>query len=159
MNPLVPGDVCYVDYGEAPQCVHTRLMVGVVDRATHEFMILTPDMDSYIEVLDSSNSDFAAFYRAGRGAAIPPGLNPAIIYGFAPMSAQDLARHLQQGRADADQERILRGLGAMPVVGAPAADDSIWILATMVEGRRHGGAGCPAAGFSSAWGLWSGASE
>ena len=147
MNPLVPGDVCYVDYGEAPQCVHTRLVVGVVDRATHEFMILTPDMDSYIEVLDSSNSDFAAFYRAGRGAAIPPGLNPAIIYGFAPMSAQDLARHLQQGRADADQERILPGLGAMPVVGAPAADDSIWILATMVEGRKVGEQVVPPPGF------------
>ena len=34
-NPVLqPGDVVYVDYGEVPNVVHTRLVTGVVDQAT-----------------------------------------------------------------------------------------------------------------------------
>lgn len=48
---LQPGDVCYLDYGEVPRVVHTRLVIGVVDHSTFEHMVLTPDMDHYIEEL------------------------------------------------------------------------------------------------------------
>lgn len=67
-NPILqPGDVVYVDYGEAPHVVHTRLVTGVVDRGTFEFMILTPDFDQYVEVLDASNPDFSAIHWAPAG--------------------------------------------------------------------------------------------
>eukprot|EP00438_Fugacium_kawagutii_P026192 Skav206687 [mRNA] locus=scaffold1764:19776:25916:+ [translate_table: standard] len=140
-------DVCYLDYGEVPACVHTRLVVGEVDRATHEFQILTPDFDSYIEILDGSNPDLVSFHRSGPAGGLPVGVNPATIYGFAAMTPQQLNRYLQQGRIDADQERALRGLAPLPVPGAAVADDSVWILASMVEGHKLGETITPPGGF------------
>lgn len=74
-NPVLqPGDVVYVDYGEVPNVVHTRLVTGVVDQATSEFMILTPDFDQYVEILDAGNPDFSAIHWAPpKGGGFLPG--------------------------------------------------------------------------------------
>lgn len=147
MNPIQVGDVVYMDYGEMPQVVHTRLVVGEVDRSSHEFMIVPPDSDCYVEILHDSNPDLVAFYRSGPGAGLPAGVNPAAVYAFAPMTPLQHSRYLQQGRVEADQERVQRGMQPLPVPGVGPADESVWILATMVEGRKVGGQINPPVGF------------
>ena len=117
------GDVCYMDYGEAPPCVHTRVVLAEVDAASHEFIILTPDFDIYCEQLDPSNADLTAFYNVGPGGALPAGVPPASIYGFAPMQAQDMARYMAAGRREAQSERLRRGLVAPAL---PACSGRWW---------------------------------
>ena len=65
MSLLQPGDVVYVDYGENPTVIHSRLVLAEVDRSQHEFMILTPDQDVYCEILHQSNPDYVGFYLSG----------------------------------------------------------------------------------------------
>ena len=55
----------YVDYGERPIVVHARLVLAAVDEAAHEYIIMTPDFDIYLDVLDDSNPDFTRFFGAG----------------------------------------------------------------------------------------------
>ncbi len=133
------GDVCYMDYGEIPACVHTRVVLAEVDAASQEFIILTPDFDIYCEQLDAANPDLTAFYNVGPGGALPAGVPPASIYGFAPMQAQELARHMAAGRREAQSERLRRGLVGAALPAAPAAvGGHIWVLGEMVEGHRIG---------------------
>ena len=47
---LQAGQLCYLNYGEAPPCVHTRLVLGHIQGFDH--LIRTPDGDEYIETLD-----------------------------------------------------------------------------------------------------------
>lgn len=107
---LSPGDVAYLDYGEAPRCVHTRLVTGVVDRGTHEFTILTPDFDEYIEVLHQSNPDIVGIHFAGPGGGNPPGIPANVIYSFAPMTAAELAWWLGRGRMKPLQRELAEDL-------------------------------------------------
>ena len=142
---LQPGDVVYLDYGEV-HVIHTRLITGVVDRTTHEFFTFTPDLDHYIEVLHQSNADLVGCQYAPPGGWYPPGRVAALfLYAFAPMTAAELARRLQDGRRAADQERLHRGLPAVAVPGVvPAAavgaqpDQAVWVLCTMVEVHNIG---------------------
>lgn len=61
------------------------------------------------------------------------------------MAALDLSNWLQTGRVEADRERGIRGLPPLPVpVGGV---QQIWVLATMVEGRKVGEEVFPPAGF------------
>ena len=83
------GDVVYMDYGEVPQCIHSRLVLAEVDANTFEYIILTPDHDVHLEILDSSNPDLNAFHLAGRGGGLPRQIRMANIYGFAPMTARE----------------------------------------------------------------------
>ena len=46
---------------------------AVVDHATFEHVVLTPDKDIYIEVLDISNEDFVRFFFSGPQGGIPRG--------------------------------------------------------------------------------------
>lgn len=144
---LQPGDVCYLDYGEVPRVVHTRLVIGVVDHSAFEYMVLTPDMDHYIEELHSGNSDLAHFYPAPPGGGLPRGVPRAAVYAFAPMSAADLARWLQRGRDEAGQERVRRGRPAgvapagpvaAPEGGGGVGDPLVWVVASPVEGKKIG---------------------
>lgn len=106
---IVPGDVVFLDYGEMPRCVHTRLVTGLVDPNTHEFTILTPDHDEYIEILHQSNTDLAGIHFSAPGSGNPPGIPANVIYSFAPMTAAELARWLTRGRTEAAAERQRRG--------------------------------------------------
>eukprot|EP00438_Fugacium_kawagutii_P012898 Skav204572 [mRNA] locus=scaffold2218:209660:210874:- [translate_table: standard] len=150
MNMLQPGDVCYLDYGEVPACVHSRLVLSEVDRSQHEFIILTPDQDIYCEVLHPSNGDLVAFHLSGPNNALPPGVPPAVIYGFRPMTALQLSTWMQDGRVEADRERATRGLPPLPgPAGVPGGVPQIWVLATMVEGHKVGEQVYPPPGFPS----------
>eukprot|EP00435_Cladocopium_sp_Y103_P076176 s26_g80.t1 len=142
------GDVMYVDYGEVPRCVHTRVVLAEVDPTTHEYVILTPDYDVYTEMLHHSNPDVTAVYNVGPGGGLPHGVRRNYVYGFAPMTAQELARFMAAGRAEAQAEIARRG-GVAPAVAAvpqavvapvAAAPDAglVWVLAEMVDGRKIG---------------------
>ena len=137
---LQPGDVVYLDYGEAPRVVHTRLVTGVVDTSTFEFTILTPDHDEYIEVLDASNTDLVGIHFAGAGGGLPPGVPGNVVYAFAPMTAAELARWISRGRAAAEAERNRRGLGPVnpPAQNVQPANTKVWVLCNMVEGHKIG---------------------
>ena len=149
------GDVVYMDYGFGE--VHTRVVLAPVDPTSFEWVILTPDLDIYTEILHSSNPDLNAFYNMGPGGALPRRVPRNQVYGFAPMAPHDLARHMGAGRQEASAERQRRGLGggqaavpgavaaAGPVAGgvvggaaAPMAAPVNWYLAEMVEGHKVG---------------------
>jgi hypothetical protein len=148
MSLLQPGDVVYVDYGENPTVIHSRLVLAEVDRSQHEFMILTPDQDVYCEILHQSNPDYVGFYLSGANNALPPGVPPAQIYGFRPMTALELSNFLQMGRGEADRERANRGMAPLAAAGGGAGQVAqIWVLATMVEGHKVGEEVFPPAGF------------
>ena len=153
------GDVVYIDYGEIPRVVHTRVILAVVDASLHDYVVLTPDHDVYTERLDvATNSDLAHFYNGGPNGGLPRGVPRNCIYAFAPMSAQELARFMAAGRQEAEAEIGRRGVavGRIPVVpggGAPVGgeggdpgvaqgagndDGMLWVLAEMVEGRKIG---------------------
>lgn len=148
MSQLQSGDVVFLDYGEAPQVVHTRLVLAEVDRASHEFIIVTPDGDCYNEILHDSNQDIVAFYPAGPNNALPVGVPPGNVYSFRPMTAMQLSTWMQLGRQEADRERAARGLAPLPVPGAGDGQaQKIWVLATMVEGHKVGEEVFPPVGF------------
>lgn len=143
---LDPGDVVYLEYGEVPRVVHTRLVTGIVDRGSHEYTILTPDHDEYVETLHDSNTDLTGIhFAAPGGGGIPPGIPANVIYAFAPMTAAELARWISRGRAEAAAERTRRGLAPIAVagvaggVGVPqGGQPMVWALATMIEGHKIG---------------------
>lgn len=117
---LAPGDVVYHDYGEVPRCVHARLVLAVVDPVLHEYIILTPDWDYYLEACHASSPDLAHFYTTPVRGGLPAGVPAASIYGFAPMDAGDYARFMRLGRQEAQNELRRRG-GAAPAVVPPVA--------------------------------------
>lgn len=138
------GDVLYVNYGEVPVLHHTRVVLATVDDLVHDYVILTPDLDVYVEKLHDSNPDFISVHPAGPNGAVPPAIAGQNIYGFRPLTAAEFARFTQEGREEAVAERNRRGLRAH----AGGAEDNIWVLAEMVEGKQIGDqvvppAGCP----------------
>eukprot|EP00439_Symbiodinium_sp_Y106_P030600 s4760_g3.t1 len=116
------GDVVFVDYGENPPCIHTRLIAAHINDDL--YVIISPDFDVYEEQLSQQNPDFVALWHAGAGlgAAPPPGVNRAHVYGFRPMTAIDYQRYMQLGRTYAAGLRLRLGLNAPGV--APAAAPS-----------------------------------
>ncbi|CAE7218022.1 unnamed protein product, partial [Symbiodinium necroappetens] len=137
-------DVVYVDYGERPIVVHTRVVLAPVDEGNHLYMILTPDLDIYAEILHDSNPDFTRFLGPGPRGGIPRGVSARNVYGFSPMTAAQLGAYIQQGREEARAERVRLGLDgghaapAAPALRADEAGNRFWVLAEMVEGRRIG---------------------
>ena len=115
------GDVAFVDYGEVPPCVHTRLVAShIMDDL---YVIITPDHDIYEEQLSQLNPDLVAFWPggAGLGMAPPPGVNPAHVYGFRPMTAIEYQRLMQMGRTYAAGLRTRLGVNVAPQVPVAAA--------------------------------------
>ena len=166
MMALNIGDVCFLDYGEVPRCVHARLIVGVVDAGSHEYLICTPDFDIYIEICHVSNPDISHFYLPGPRNALPARVPAADIYGFAPMDANTYARLLREGRTEVAAELARRGVpggaavvpgaaaaagpAAAPVAAPPAggaAVGSFWALAECIGDHKIGERVVPVAGF------------
>ena len=164
------GDVVFNDYGEHPRVLHSRLVLAVVDQGTCEYVILTPDFDVYVEILDDSNPDLVGFHRAGPGGGLPRRL-AGNVYGFAPMSAREYANFMAQGRAVADAEIAARGgvpvapaapvAAAVPPVAVPAGGaipavqagaNDVWVLCESIGSHKIGEqlnppAGCPQLGL------------
>lgn len=145
--PLQVGDTCYLDYGEAPQVIHCRLILDVVDRSTHDFIVLTPDYDIYTEQLDGSNVDLTDFHRSDARGGPPSGIPVGAVYSFAPLTAAALANFMALGRAEGEAERQRRGI-LPPAAAPPAAPaQTRWLLATMLEGHKIGEEVHPAPGL------------
>lgn len=144
------GMVVYCDYGEAPACVHSRLVVGVIDPGSFHYVVVSPDFDIFDDILDASNPDFVSFHPPGPNNGLPVGVAPASIYGFAPMAANEYARLLSRGRAFAAAERLR--LGIAPAVmggGAGAPVQRIWVLAESCGPLKIGASVTPPVGFPS----------
>ena len=84
-------DVVFMDYREAPQCIHSSLVLAEVNAATFEYIILTPHRSGYIyiymEILYGSNPVLVAFHLGRSGGGLPRAIRMASSYGFAPMPA------------------------------------------------------------------------
>ncbi|CAE7708857.1 AMY1.1 [Symbiodinium sp. CCMP2592] len=144
------GNIVYLDYGERPICVHTRVVLAVVDHATFEYTILTPDHDIYTEILDISNPDLTRFFTSGPNGGIPRGVSARNVYAFGPMTAIELSRFMQLGREEAEAEISRRGAtagaGLGPLAPAltpssgdlPGGDGHLWVLAEYVPGHKIG---------------------
>ena len=96
MANFFAGDLTYHDYGEVPQVVHERLVLGHVDG--HEYVIATPDRDIYIEVLDGSIPDLSRFWVGGARGVLPRDIPAANIYGFGAISARHYNRAARRPR-------------------------------------------------------------
>ena len=130
--------------------IHTRVVLAVIDHASHEYVVLTPDKDVHIDVLDESNEDFVRFFRAGPQGGLPRGVSARNVYAFAPMAPAELALHMQTGRALAEEELRNRGgrdvgggVGpfvpeAEPAAGAGGPDAEVWALHEFVKGHKIG---------------------
>ena len=103
-----PGQLCYLNYGEAPPVYHTRLVLGHVQN--HEYFIRTPDGDEYIEHLDGSNTDLTQFFVGPDDGSLPVGVPAAQVYAFQPMTVAELNRILASGRQLVAAELRARGL-------------------------------------------------
>ena len=88
--------------------------------------ILTPDHDVYIEELSASNTDFTGgFFYCGENGAIPAHVDPNTVYGFDPLTPQDLGAFRMQGQILADAHRLAAGLPLGPPVLPPAAPAAV----------------------------------
>ena len=160
---FTPGSICYLDYGEAPPCIHTRLVLAALDdpNAPGDFVVCSSDLDIFVEQLEAGNVDLTGFFPGVANGMPPPGVNPAHIYGFQPMRPADYARLLEAGRNEASRERVARGLPPVAVavaglpVAAPDAGTQVWILAEYVEGRKIGERLIPPAGHPKSGALGS----
>ena len=141
---FVPGQLCYVEYGEVPRVVHTRLILGHIQNL--DYLIRTPDGDEYVETLDLSNPDYTNFMPGPDDGSLPPGLPPGVVYGFPAMTVAQLNAILVAGRAAVDAERARLGIvAAAAPVGAPPA--AVWVLAEWVPGKKIGDVMTPPPGF------------
>ena len=106
---LAQGHLCYVEYQGYPGVVHARLVIEQVSGT--EWVIATPDNDVYVEDLQPQNPDFSQFFHVPNGG-LPPGVPRAHIYSFQPLSAQQYSGMLAEGRREAQDERLRRGIPA-----------------------------------------------
>eukprot|EP00959_Pyramimonas_sp_CCMP1952_P383106 8027632-Pyramimonas_sp.AAC.1 len=70
---LKAGDVVFLDYGEAEEPWHERLILASLGGA--KYLVLTPDEDMYEEEIDTRS--VADFRQAGPRGGLPAGLGAA----------------------------------------------------------------------------------
>lgn len=155
------GSLMFVDYGEIPQILHSRLVLAHIQN--DDYVIATPDGDIYVETLSAANPDYVGFFPALPGGGVPAAVVGRRVYNFPPLTAAEYAAFMEAGRNEADNERLRLGIvaapvaGAVPGVGAQAAVPAVevWVLAEPIEGRKIGESVVPPAGFpqDGKWGL------
>ena len=78
---LQPRRRCYLDYGEPGPVWHERLVLAAVDGS--DYVVATPDMDLFVEMLSLQNEDLTGFRVGGvDGIALPAGLDQGLVYAF-----------------------------------------------------------------------------
>ena len=120
---IADGDVVFVNYGEVPEVIHTRLVGAHVQNDL--CVVIAPDHDVYEEQLSNLNPDFIGYHYGGPGIGIAPPaeVDPRNVYGFRALSAVDYQRLMHQARVYAAGLRMNLGLPPVvgPAVAAPAA--------------------------------------
>ena len=115
------GGLVLVNYGEPGPIWHCRALLA--HAGGNDWAILTPDHDIYIEEMAPSNTDFTGFFYCGEAGMIPAHINPANVYGFDPLTPQELGAFRVQGQVLADAHRAAHGAPAVVpgvAVAAPA---------------------------------------
>ena len=117
---MIAGGMALVNYGEPGPIWHCRALLAHAGGS--EWAVLTPDHDVYIEELSSTNSDFTGFVYCGENGAVPPHINPAHVYGFDPLTPQELGAFRMQGQVLANAHMHAAGIHVPPVAApVPAA--------------------------------------
>ena len=145
------GDLVFVNYGEVPMCIHTRLLGAHIQDDI--WVVITPDKDIYEEELHTRNPDLVAVVHGGGGfgSPVPAGVSRRHLYSFAPMSAQDYQNLMQAARTYAAQLRVHLGLPPpglvvpppVPAPGGPPPpavndDPEVWISLEQDHGHVIG---------------------
>ena len=69
---MEPGHLCLLNYGEAPPLYNVRILLAPT--SLDNWMVLTPDMDSFEEQMSPLNSDLTDFIYLGASTpAFQPG--------------------------------------------------------------------------------------
>lgn len=116
---MEPGHLAFVNYGEVPITWHTRVILAPT--TADNYIVLTPDHDLFEEQMSMRNQDLVDFHYGGADGYLPPRIAPRTVYSFAPLSPAELARFMQQGRAEANQIRAAAGLAHLPAPGVAIA--------------------------------------
>ena len=148
---LEPGQLCLVNYGERPKLFHVRILLAPT--TVDNWVVLTPDMDTYEEQMSALNTDFTEFIYLGPNPTIPAHIPANQVYGFAPMSPGTLAGYLASGKIMANAIRANQGLPALgqvpqaagapvapvaAVAAPPAVAGQVWVAVENCEDRKRG---------------------
>jgi len=116
MGTLEEGSYAYLTYDGHP-LVHERLLGAWVNQS--EYVVVTPDLDFFIEHIDSQNVDLSSLRLGNRAGDLPYGLAGMRLYRFAQRPVgQDLTNILRECALMARSERAARGLGGAVVAAA-----------------------------------------
>ena len=155
---MEPGQLCLVNYGERPRLFHVRILLAPT--TVDNWVVLTPDMDTYEEQMSALNTDLTEFIYLGPNPAIPAHIPANQVYGFAPMNPGTLAGYLASGKIMANAIRANQGLPALgqapqaaalaqavpgapvapvaAVAAPPAVAGQVWVAVENCEDRRRG---------------------
>ena len=98
------------------------------------WVIATPDHDIYVEEMAATNSDFTGFYYSGPNGHVPAHINPARVYGFAPLTLAELGQLQMQGRVVAGNMGVGAGAAAAAPAVAPGAAPAAPVVALAAAG-------------------------
>ena len=129
------GEHWYVKY-RGYNLHHQRILVGIVDEELKDAFVLTPDLDMYIERVAVEPGGMEVVTHAPDPSRVPAGVGPQ--YRFSRLSANDLSRHLREGRDQALAERARRGL---PVAGGAAGGAGAGVIVAASPGPPGPGGG------------------
>ena len=145
MITMSEGDIWYINYGEHPPVIHSRLLGAHIQG--NVWCIITPDHDVYEEQLDAMNPDAVSVIPGvgGIGAPLPAGINPNEVYGFRAMTAQQYQSLMNEARQHAAAVRVQMGLPPpglaappAPVVGNPQDSPLVWVAMEHEHGKSAG---------------------
>lgn len=143
---MEPGHICLLNYGERPVLYHVRILLAPTTQ--DNWVVLTPDFDSYEEQMSPLNADLEEFVYLGSNTNLPANIPANRVYGFAPLDPGTLANHMTNGRVMANAIRAGLGLGPLgmnPPVAAAVAAPVAPIAPAAPPGVLWGGAGAPPA--------------
>ena len=94
-----------------PVVIHERAILHHISQ--DEYVVLTPDADVYVEEMSVSNGDLRSFRLRPAPGVLPPGVNPAQVYGLPAFTAAQMAGFRQEAQRQATAELAVRGAGGV----------------------------------------------
>lgn len=103
-----------------PNVVHERWILDHIKNS--DYVVVTPDRDIYVETMDVTNDDFRAFRIRPAPNVLPPGVDPAEVYGLPVWTAAEIgAIRAEASDVAATERNNLQVAAAQPVAVAAAA--------------------------------------